>query len=170
MIKFARFHEVVLEIYWDDGLIGRVKIAANHASSLAGGTGNLTLSVGEHFAQKDPTDSGHDTTQPKTVVVNVTESDLAPLISSPLNAPTTLSIPPAIAIRFETIAGARRVGRNDVFLTFYLAVLHTAQFSTENLMDSFQSNSPSGKLHLHMDAVGIGCPVSKSRAAGGSFS
>lgn len=161
MVKYVRFNDVMVELIWEDKLVGLVKIAVKRALSLAGEAGNLTMDLGNHLAHTNLTSSGEDTMQPKSVVGNVTDSDLAPLNFSDLNASTTFSLPPSFAVSFVSIAGAGRLNRNEVFLTFYTALLHVAQFSPESQMQPFQSVSPSGNVQLHMQKVGIGCPVSQ---------
>ena len=160
MIKLARFNDVMLELYWEDRLVGKVKVARKRALSLVGGAGNLTQDLEEELAQPNSTGSDEDTTQPKPVVGNVTDSGLAPPTFSHINASTTLSLPSSFAVSFESIAGAGPVDRNDVFLTFYAALLHVAQFPAQVRMQEFDSVSPNGRLHLYMQDNGIGCSVS----------
>lgn len=162
MVKYARFHNLALQLYWEDKLVGRIVVAVKWALSLAGEAGNLTEALGDHLAQTNQTASGEDTTQFEPVVGNVVDGDLAPLTFSRINASNTLSIPPTFAISFESIAGASHLDRNEVFLTFYIALLHVAQFPAETQMQPFQSDSPSGKLHLYMQEIGIGCQVSQN--------
>lgn len=161
MVKYVRFNDVMLELYWEDKLVGVVKIIAKRALSLAGGAGNLTLDLGDQLAQTNLTGSGEGTIQSRSAVVNVIDGDLASLTFSDLNASTAFSLPPSFAVSFQSIADAGRLDRNEVFLTFYTALLHVAQFPPETQMQSFQSVSPSGKLNLLMEKVGIGCQVSQ---------
>ncbi|KAL9065781.1 MAG: hypothetical protein Q9161_008006 [Pseudevernia consocians] len=137
MIKLARFNDVMLQLYWEDRLVGKVKVARKRALSLVGGAGNLTQDLEEELAQPNSTGSDEDTTQPKPVVGNVTDSGLVPPTFSHINASTTLSLPSSFAVSFESIAGAGPVDRNDVFLTFYAALLHVAQFPAQMRMREF---------------------------------
>lgn len=159
MVKSARFHDATVDLYWEYRMVGRFKIAANRVLSLAGGAGNLTLDSGDGVAQSNLTGGAEDTVQPEINVRNATDGDLAPAAFSPLNVSTRTSV----AVSFESIAGARRLHRNDVFLTFYTALLHVAQFSPGEPMQDFRSASPDGHLHLTMQAMGTGCQVRKPR-------
>lgn len=153
MVASVRFHDVTVELYWEGKLVGKLKLAVKRAQSLAGGAANPTLDSGEDFAQSNVTGRDEGTTDTTPVDSNVTDSDLAPLTFSQSNASTTM----AFAVSFESIAGASRVDRNDVFLTFYGALLHVAQFPPEMPMQDFHTGSPRGKLHLDMQEIGIGC-------------
>ncbi|CAD6567937.1 MAG: hypothetical protein ASARMPRED_001193 [Alectoria sarmentosa] len=157
MVKYARFHNLALQLYWEDKLVGQIVVEVKRALSLAGGAGNMTEDLGDHLAQTNQTASGGDATQFEPVVGNVVDGDLAPLTFSRINPSDTLSTPPTFAISFESIAGADQLDRNEVFLTFINALLHVAQFPAETQMQPFQSDSPSGKLYLYMQANGIGC-------------
>lgn len=161
MIKLARFNDVMIELYWEDRLVGKVQVAGKRALSPVGGASNLTQDLEEGLAQPNSTGSHEDTTQPKPAVGNVTDSGLAPPTFSHINASNALSLPSSFRVSFESIAGAGQVDRNDVFLTFYAALLHVAQFPAGTQMQTFHSVSPNGKLHLHMQGIGIGCPVSR---------
>ncbi|CAF9936410.1 MAG: hypothetical protein ALECFALPRED_006843 [Alectoria fallacina] len=166
LVKYARFHNLGLQLYWEDKLVDKIVVAVKRASSLAGRAGNLTEDLEDYLAQTNQTASGEDATQFEPVVGNVVDGDLAPLTFSRINASNTLQIPPTFAISFESIAGASRLDRNEVFLTFYNALLNVAQFPAETQMQPFRSNSSSGKLHLYMQEIGIGCQVSQT---GGTF-
>lgn len=166
MVKFARFNDVSLDLYWEDNLVGKLKIAVRGALDLASGAGNLTRDLGNFLPRPNLTGSDDDTMRPKSAVGTVTDSDLAPpLTSAPFNALDTLSLPPSFAVSFESIAGAGKVDRNDLFLTFYNAFLHIAPFPVQSEMRSFHCESPSGNLHLHVQDVGIGCQVSQETEA-----
>lgn len=160
MVKFARFNDVLLDLYLEEKLVGRVQIARKPPPSLAGGAGNLTQDLGDHLAQTNLTASGEDTAQPKPGVGNVATSELAPLTPSLLNSSSPLSLSANFEVNFISIEGAGHVNRNDVFMAFYTALMHIAQFPAAMQMKSFEIDSPSGKLHLHMQDVGISCPVS----------
>ena len=161
MIKFARFNDAIIELYWEEKIVGKVKVAVKRVLSLAGRGGNSTQDLGDTLAQTNLTSHEEDIPDSKLVVDDGTDNSIAPLtLSSSLNASTTISIPPNVAIRFVSIPGAGAISRNEVFLTFYTALLHVAQFPVESYLQSFHIASPSGQLHLHMQEVGIGCPVS----------
>ena len=170
MVKYSRFNDIAMELYWEDERVGLVKIAVKRTLSLAGQASNLTLDLGDHIAHTNLTSSGEDVMQPKSVVGNMTDSDLAPLIFSDLNASTPFSLPPIFAVSFMHIAGASRLDRNEVFLTFYTALLQVAQFPPEGEMRLFSCVSPSGNVQLHLQSTGIGCQVSHERSRAAIFS
>lgn len=64
---------VMLDLFSEEKLVGRLKVAVKQALSLAGGTGNLTQALGEHLAEMNLTGSGEDTAPPNALVGNVTE-------------------------------------------------------------------------------------------------
>lgn len=148
---------VMLDLFSEDKLVGRLKVAVKQALSLAGGTGNLARVLGEHLAQTNLTGSGEDTAPPNALVGNVTDSNLAPLGFSHLKASIILSPSRSRAVGFESIAGAAKVDISDVFLTFHNAFLHVARFPAESQMQSFSSSSSSGNLHLHIQQTQVGC-------------
>lgn len=154
MIQLARLNDVTLDLYWEKKMVGKVVVAEKRGSNLAGGVNSLTQNLGEDLAETSLTGKGKDITPLKPVVGNTTHL-------SSLNASAILSVTPSFSVSFESIADAGKVDRNDLFLAFYAALLHVAQFSTESEMQSFHSDSPSEKLHLHVQEIGIGCQVSR---------
>ena len=144
MVKIVRFNVFNLELNWNGNVVGRIKVALRQTSSA-------------DLAQTNSRD-----TDPVPVVGNVTDEDSVSLTSSSING-TDLSIPPGFYITFDSIVGAGLANRNDVFLTFYNALGHVAQFPAQDSMVSFQSESPNGKLHLHMQDVVTGCTVSRAK-------
>ena len=130
---------VMLDLFSEDKLVGRLKVAVKQASSLAGGTGNLTQVLGEDLAQTNLTGSGEDTAPSNALVGNVTDSNLAPLGFSHLKVSIILPPSRSRAVSFGSSAGAAKVDINDVFLTFHNALLHVARFPAESQMQSFSS-------------------------------
>ena len=143
MVRIIRFNEVRLELNWDDQMVGRVKVA-------------LRQRPGAGLAQMNLTD-----TYP-TVVGNVTDEDSVSSTGSSING-TSLSIRPGFHVTYDSLTDAGRVNRNDVFLTFYNAIGHVAQFPAHDQMGSFNCFSPSRRLHLTMQDVMIGCTVSRAK-------
>ena len=160
MVKFARFNEATLELYWETTMVGKVRIAVKRASSLAGGGGNSTQDLGDTLAQTNLTGSGEAVPDSKSIVDTGIDSNLAPLNSFFINASTEISAPIHFAINFVPISGGGALNRNEVFLTFYTAILHVAQFPAESYMQSFTVASPSRKLFLHIQNMGADTPVS----------
>ncbi len=54
MVKFARFNDVMLDLYLEEKLVGRIQIAGKPPPNLAGGAGNLTQDLGDHLAHNEP--------------------------------------------------------------------------------------------------------------------
>ena len=156
MVRFARFYDAELELYWEGNVVGRMKIASvNRASSSSVG-GVMTQDLVP--AQSNLTTGEEKATGSKSVVAgNLSGSHLAPLA---LNAPAGLANLPETTIEFVDIMGSKAVKRNDVFLTFYAAFLHVAQFPVGSKMQDFESDSPDKVLSLHMQEIGSGCSVS----------
>ena len=153
MIKFARFNDATLELYWEVNMVGKVKIAVKRASSLAGEGGNSTRDIGDTPAQTNLIGSGEDVPGSKSVVRDGTDINLAPLNSIVINASTGITTPSIFAVNFVPFSGAGALDRNEVFLTFYTAVLYVAQFPAESYMRSFEVASPSKKLYLYMQTI-----------------
>ena len=105
MIKNARFHQLKFDLFWEDKLVGRMKIAAQQVLGLTDGA------IQDIAAQSDAEDTGGS----GSVLGNLTNSDLAVPI---LNGSAALSLPAGVTIEFEAIFGASPLTRNDVFLTF----------------------------------------------------
>ena len=161
MVKFARFNDARMQIFWEDKVVGDVEIAVKQTLSLAGSGGNSTHDFGDTLAQTNLTSSGEDTSDSEPALDDGTDNDITPLILSPLNSSATISTTPIFDVTFRTIPGARALDRNEVFLTFYAAVLHVAQYPADSYMQTFVVSSPSGKLDLHVQKVRMGCQVSQ---------
>ena len=145
MVKIVRFNEIGLELSWAGQVVGGVKVALRPSSSAG-------------LAQMNSTD-----TDLGPVIGNVTDGNSISFTGSSINE-TGLSVRPGFHVTYNSMAGAGRVSRNDLFLTFYDALGHAAQFPAHNTMASFESQSPNGRVHLHMQDVVIGCTVSRAKA------
>lgn len=145
MVKIVRFNEIGLELSWAGQLVGRVKVARRPSSSAG-------------LAQTNSTD-----TDLVPVIGNVTDGNSISFTGSSING-TGLSIRPGFHVTYNSMAGAGQVSRNDVFLTFFGALGHAAQYPAHDNMASFESKSPNGRLQLHMQDVIFGCTVSRAKA------
>lgn len=158
MVKFARFHDATMELWWEEKVVGRMRIASlmrGSSSTAEAMTQDLVL------AQSNLTDGEEGTTGSKSAVLgNATLSDLPSLAS---NASAALSTPPEFTIEFAEVAGAQAISRNNIFLTFYAAFLHVAQFPAKNKMEDFDCASPNQVISLHMQELGSGCSVSSEQ-------
>ena len=144
MVRIVRFNQVRLELIWDNQVVGRVKVA-------------LRQRPGAGLAQTNSTD-----TTPLLLVGNVTDDNSVSFTGSSING-TSLSIRPGFHVTYDDVADAGRVNRNDVFLIFYNAIVHAAQFPAYDQMGSFNCASPNGRLHLTMQDIMIGCTVSRAK-------
>ncbi len=149
MIEFIRFHDMKMDLFWEGKLVGRMKIAVKKSLGLAGNP----------VAQLNSTGNDEESTGSKAVVANVTASDSALLAFDSFAAHP---YPPGFTVDFSHIVGATRVNRNDLFLTFYTALLRTAEFPAGSKMGAFFSKSPNKILTLHMEEAGVGCTVSRT--------
>ena len=144
MVRIVRFNEVKVELNWDNQLVGRIKVALRQRPGAGLGQTNLT----------------DLNSVPR--VGNVTDEDSVSFTGSSING-TSLSIRPGFHVTYDSLADAGRVDRNDVFLTFYNAIGHVAQFPAHDQMGSFNCYSPNARLHLTIQDVMMGCTVSRAK-------
>ena len=156
MIAYARFHEALVNLYWEDNLVGRLKIAAGTPGSISAGDEATQDLVSA--AQSNTTMA---TTGGESVKVGggVSNSDIVVPLAALNASAAPLSMWPPYSIHFENIAGATKVSRNDLFELFYIAITHVAQFNVGALMREFQSTSPNERLLLRMNEQELGCQV-----------
>ena len=158
MIAYARFHEALVNLYWEDNLVGRLKIAA--------GTPGSSISAGDDATQDLVSSAQSNTTMATTggesveVGGDLSDSDVVVPLAALNASAAALSIRPPYSIHFESIAGATKVSRNDLFELFYIAITHVAQYNVGALMREFQSSSPNERLLLRMNEQELGCQVS----------
>ena len=157
MIIYARFHEVVLELYWEDVVVGRLKVGAGTPISISAG-GEAT----QDLDSSAPSNTTMATTGGESVKAGggVSDSDIVVPLAAPNASAAALSVRPPYSIHIESITGGTQVKRNDIFELFYAAVIHVAQYSVGNLMRDFQSKSPNEKVFLRMKEEELGCQVS----------
>lgn len=182
MIKFTRFHNVTVKLYWKSNFVGLINLLVRTISSLPDVAENGFRIVTDDSANLNLTDIGNKTTQAfeerlnPPPAQNTTGSDTTDNISiinsvkthnnefsipstSPTLLPPKTLLAPRLTIDFIRLAGATQITRNNVFITFFTAILHLAQFPTENDMRPFNSKSPTVDLRVHMDETGVGCLV-----------
>lgn len=147
---------MTLQLCFEDQVVGKMAIVAKRGLSLGDGDGNSTMQ--DLVARSDAMGGEMETNEDGAVVDNnVIGSDPAALVPPAYNASSDFTI------NFSDIKGAKSVNRNDVFLTFYTAVLHVAQYPVTSRMRSFDSFSADQKLVLHMQDFLLGCSVSRER-------
>ena len=156
MINYARFHEILLELYWQDMVVGRVKVGAGTPRSISAG-GEATQDL-VSSAQSNATMA---TTGGESVKAGggVSDSDIVVPLAALNASAAALSVRPPYSINFESIPDATKLNRNDLFEAFYAAIIHVAQYNVGSLMREFQSNSPNEKVFLHMKEHELGCQV-----------
>lgn len=158
MITYARFHEVLLELYWDENVVGRLKVAAG---------GPYLISAGGEATQDLVPSAQSNTTTASTAgeSVNVrggaSDSDIVVPLAAANASAAALSVRPPYTVRYQSLPGATKVSRNDLFELFYAAIVHVAQYNSGSLMREFQTKSPNEKLLLSMKEHELGCQVSR---------
>ena len=146
MVEVVRFNDLKMELLWEGSFVGRMKIAAKRSMSLAGGA------TQDLVAQSNETGSDNVTVGSEAV------GDSALFAS---NSSATLSYPPGFSVDFYNIPGGISLNRNEIFLTFYTALLHVAEFPAGSQWNIFESVSPNKVLTLIMQDSGSGCSVSQ---------
>lgn len=180
MVNFSRFHDVFIKLYWENRLVGQMSLMAKPSLKLPSTTANDTQGVINDNGEPSPANLSEDI-MPSSVerlklplVQNTTSTDLVSTISSNNKRLSTLSIllnppnesipnapplPNTLSISFVRVAGAKQSTRNNVFLTFYTAILHLAKLPAEKNMRSFNSKLPTADLRVQMSDFGFGCSV-----------
>ena len=146
MVEIARFNDLKMELLWEGSLVGRMKLAAKRSMSLTGGA------TQDLVAQSNETGSDNVTVGSEAV------GDSALFA---LNSSATLSYPPGFSVNFYNIPSGISLNRNEIFLTFYTALLHVAEFPAGSQWNIFESVSPNKILTLIMQDSGSGCSVSQ---------
>lgn len=184
MVKFSRFHNVLIKLYWENNLVGQMSLMAKPSLKLPSTTRNDTRDFiddsGEPSLAKISKNIVPSLVERLNLplVRNTTSTDIVSAVNSDNRRLSTLSIsskPPnqslpnaplstTLSITFARIAGAKKSSRNDVFLTFYTAILHLAESPAKNDMKSFNSKLPSANLRVNMLETGFGCSVNPNLA------
>ena len=185
MIRLIRFHNTVVKLYWDNSLVGQISLTVKTGLSLLYGTRNDTRSIIDYGGEPSLVGSGNKTTEAiierlnTLSVQNISDRDTTDTISpfssaktgntafSVLSTSPTIVAPnaplfPRFTIEFDRVPGAIKLARNDVFLTFYTAILHVAKFPAESEMQGFDTKAPTVTLQVRMYESGIGCMVNSS--------
>ncbi|KAL6719733.1 hypothetical protein ACLMJK_001654 [Lecanora helva] len=178
MIDSARFHNTVINLYWEDQFVGRMKFAVKATLSLPGGNSNNGENLSSGGQQIiEPTDlenSTHTTVLgaapsiPADIAGNATAEnytdDLRSLWStsttnhSALSSPSPVNDRPTFTVDIDYSYLFRPLKRNDVFLTFFLAIIHASQFDAHLPMSPFETRSPLGNsISLKLSNLNVGC-------------
>ena len=182
MIKFIRFHNVIVKLYWESSFVGLINITVRTVSSLADVAENGSRIVTDDGADLNLTGIGNKTAQafverlnlpPAQNTTGSDSTDNISIINSvktynnefsiPSTAPTLIRpkilLAPRLTIDFIRPPGALSLTRNDVFIAFFTTMLHLAQFPAENDMRPFNSKSLTDDLRVEMVETGVGCLV-----------
>ena len=182
MVSFSRFNNVVVKLFWDNSPVGQISILANTGMGFLSPTLNDAGSVMDDGGGLSLEDVSNKTTQafverlntpPVGNVTGIAAIENTSMVdsvkaldktsgspsTSPGRLPPKAPLTPELAINFDRIVGSTQLDRNDVFLTFYAAILHVAKFSVGRRMQHFDIGSPATDLDVHMYEIGTGCSV-----------
>ena len=187
MINFSRFNGVAVDLNWNGGLVGKIDLMLRTNSELSGAIVNGSQSATDNSRQLSLASISNNTTPESVERRNVppiqvvkatnstdgistinpveTSSTASPAISMwPSHTPTNPSPPSALSIDFSTVTRAKRLRRNEVFLTFFAAMLHIAPYPAGNPLAYFSSKPPTLDLRVHMYEVEDTCLVNTFHA------
>ena len=184
MVKYSRFNDVVANLLWDKQLVGQISVLVNTGQSLPstilndassfldddeglslGMISNGTRQVSMERLNAPTLEDGTRTAATKS---NASADSLVDtwnaVCSNPSALPTGHSsnaslLSTTLTVDFQSVAGATPLKRNQVFLSFYAAMLHVAKFPAGDQLQHFNSKAPDVALRVHMFHVGIGCSV-----------
>ena len=182
MVNFNRFHNTMVKLYWEGNIVGHIDLMVNPDLVLPDTIPNGTWSVidvgGELSAAEVSNKTNKISVERRStkIVQNTTGDQVADslLVFNSVKAGSTVSsksstslitllpnalLTPRLTVTFHRVAGAKKLNRNDVFLTFYAALLHLARFPVENDMQLFNSKLPTIDLRVNMFESGLGCLV-----------
>lgn len=181
MVKYTRFNDVAANLYWHDKFVGQISLVVVKTSlRLPGPMINGTGSMMDSGAGLSLDDISNKTTRASAENIiappmdNITGGDTAekalkmisvkaPYITSasPSASPTQFlpnaTLSSELSVDFDRVAGAKRLGRNDVFLTFYASLLHVAKYPASDNLRYF--NIKIIDLRVHMHDLEDGCLV-----------
>ena len=173
MVEIARFNNVLIKLIYENGLVGEIYLTANEDLTLPSATGGTTQNRTDDDGELTLIGVGNEATQVLSKgkdippVRNMNDSDSINSKTS-FNGPSSASIqlPPyaplssTLSIRFTPLDRSTKLKRNNVFLTFYAALLHVAQFSVTDDMSTFNADSSKADVRVFMwDDTGTGCKV-----------
>ena len=183
MVKYVRFNDVVVNLLWNKQLVGQISVLGKTGQSLPstnlndtssflddgeglsfGTISNGTREVSMERRNVPTLEGGTRTVATKS---NASTDSLVDTWNTVCSNPSALptghssnsSLLSNLAVDFQSVAGATRLKRNAVFLTFYAAMLHVAKFPVEDQLQHFNSKAPDVELRVYMFHVGIGCSV-----------
>ena len=183
MVKYVRFNEMVVNLFWDKQLVGQISVLLDKGDNLASTSLNDTGSflddgegpslemignrTNEASVKKLNIPTLENGTRAAVTTNNASADSLVDrwntvysnLSTLPTGPSSNASLLRTVAVDFQRVAGATQLKRNEVFLTFYAAMLHVAKFPVGNQMVLFDSKAPDVMLRVRMLDIGIGCSV-----------
>lgn len=183
MVKFVRFHNTIVDLYWEDRLVGRMRIGLRNILTLPGSAASGTENLLDGSEQPNQTaDSGSTSPSSTSEAVALHTEILASshtaigeftddLIGLWTSRGTNLSQSPTLPstdstlsasifyVRFDRGVDAKAISRNDFFMTFYTGLLHAAKFNPDDLMVPFDSIAPTEDVKLDMYQTHHPCQV-----------
>ena len=168
MITFARFHNTNITLYWMGDFVGQISISVKPKIGLLDTTGNHTTMTGNGSALLSDNSSALipaiDDSTNSTSDDFLISWDTPPgnSLAFPANSSTASSVSlPDMSIDLHRIAGGRAINRNDVFRSFFTALLHVAKYRPTDALVDFESKFTKGNVWIDMYANGAGCLVIK---------
>ena len=161
MIKFTRFNDVLIKLYWEGKSVGQISIVSKT------GTGDAQ-SIAENQQDLNRAGIGSTSTPPSLDILstqspqNITSDSSSIQILNPSSSiplPLNDSLAPLLTIEFDSVPGASRISRAKAFLSFYAAILYVARFSAGDYLLPFSSEIARTDLRVHVFKTGIGCLV-----------
>ena len=183
MVKYIRFNDVVVNLLWNKELVGQISVLVNTgvilpstrlndtSSFIDDGEGlilemisNKTKEISLGRLNSPTLESGtHTAATIKSVSAGSLVDTWNTVCSNPSILPTgrsrNASVLSTLAVDFQMVAGANRLRRNVVFLSFYAAMLHVAKFPVGDRLLRFDTKAPGVDLRVHMLDLGTGCSV-----------
>ena len=183
MVKYIRFNDVVVNLLWDKQLVGQISVLMNTGVILPSTRPNNTsgfIDDGEGLSVEIISNNIKETslerlnsptlgngTRTTATIKYASAGSLVDTWNTVCSNPSTvstgqsskISLLSTIAVDFQSVAGATPLKRNDVFLTFYAAILYVAKFPAGDNLLRFNSKAPDVNLRVHMLDVGTGCSV-----------
>ena len=188
MVKYTRFNNVVANLYWHSQPVGQISLLLKTNLHLPGPLVNGTGSMVDGSKALSLDEISNKTSQGSTNTLNALRIDndtnintagkAITMISvkaqnmpsgnpsaSPTQRPLKAPLSSRLAIDIERAAGARRLDRNDVFLTFYAALLHVAKYPASERLRYFETKVPNLDMRVDMYEMENRCLVVLSLSA-----
>ena len=174
MISTSRFHDSVVNLFFEGNFVGRMKIEVktvltlptsgdvdpenrltqfNRTVNLEGATDAPAAVFSNGTTEVDFLNDSQDLWNSTAIVQSTT--------TAPSNASVSVG---TFNVVFKSVSGAQHLSRNDIFLTFYTAILHLALVSPGKHLTSFEARSPNKDIYIRMFGPGMACLVSSSHS------